>query len=253
LHLGHVLNAIYVWETAQREGGAVLLRIEDHDRQRSRPEYERAIHEDLAWLGFVPDQGPVRQSEREERYREVVEQLRAQGLVYACSCSRRELTPEGGTQMGEAVRYDGRCRERNLDWSPGRGLRVRLEDRVEEFDDLVLGHQAQNPARQCGDLLIRDRLGNWTYQFAVTVDDWDQGITHVIRGEDLLSSTGRQIALGRLIGRRHPPAYLHHPLLRKADGAKLSKSNRDTGVRELRDAGLSPAEVIAKAERAGGR
>jgi glutamyl-tRNA synthetase/glutamyl-Q tRNA(Asp) synthetase len=105
---------------------------------------------------------------------------------------------------------------------------------------------------QCGDLLARDRLGQWTYQFAVTVDDWQQGIDLVIRGEDLLQSTGRQIRLARLFGRPSMPRYLHHPLILASTGAKLSKANRDTGIRELRAAGVSPGEVLGAAARATG-
>lgn len=245
LHLGHVASAVHVWHVSRLGGGVVRLRIEDHDRQRSRPEFESAILEDLAWLGLVPDGEVTRQSGRAARYEGALEQLGSR--VYACSCSRRDLAAEGEPPPGEELRYDGRCRERHLAWVPGRGLRVRLDDGVERFDDLLLGPQEQRPAGQCGDLLIRDRLGNWTYQFAVTVDDMDQEISLVVRGQDLLSSTGRQIALARLLGRPFPPAFLHHPLIYRADGAKLSKSNRDRGVRELRAAGYSPEEVIARA------
>lgn len=131
-------------------------------------------------------------------------------------------------------------------------MRVRLDDGVQRFDDLLLGPQQQRPAGQCGDLLIRDRLGHWTYQFAVSVDDMDQRISLVVRGRDLLSSTGRQIALARRLGRPSPPAFLHHPLIYRADGAKLTKSSRDTGVRELRAAGYSADQVIAMGARAAG-
>jgi glutamyl-tRNA synthetase/glutamyl-Q tRNA(Asp) synthetase len=105
------------------------------------------------------------------------------------------------------------------------------------------------PSRQCGDLLIRDRRGNWTYQFAATVDDMDQGIDLVVRGVDLLESTGRQIQLARLLGRSSPPDYMHHPLIMKSAHQKLSKSDRDTGIRELRAAGWTPAQVIEEAAR----
>lgn len=252
LHLGHVVNAICVWGVAEQAEGRVLLRIEDHDRQRSRPEYERSILDDLDWLGFL-GRGAVpvpRQSERGARYESVLAHLRQAGLVYACDCSRRELALDQEVEPGLELRYPGHCRDRNLEWRPGRGLRVRLDDAVERFGDLLLGHQEQRPQDQCGDLLIRDRSGNWTYQFAVTVDDFDQGVTTVIRGEDLLASTGRQLALARLIGRTDPPQFLHHPLIRRLDGAKLSKSSGDTGVRELRAAGLSPEDVIARATHA---
>jgi glutamyl-tRNA synthetase/glutamyl-Q tRNA(Asp) synthetase len=124
---------------------------------------------------------------------------------------------------------------------------VRLGPGVEAFDDLAMGPQSQHPATQCGDLLVRDRLGNWTYQFAVTVDDMAERVTDVIRGADLLGSTGRQIRLARLLGRPAPPRFLHHTLLMGPDGLKLSKSRGDTGIRELRAAGVAPAEVLARA------
>jgi glutamyl-tRNA synthetase/glutamyl-Q tRNA(Asp) synthetase len=124
---------------------------------------------------------------------------------------------------------------------------VRLEPSVERFVDLRLGPQEQRPSEQCGDLLVRDRDGNWTYQFAATVDDFVQGVTLVIRGVDLLDSTGRQIQLARLLGRSDPPAFLHHPLIMKSPAQKLSKSDRDTGIRELRARGWTPRRVIEQA------
>jgi glutamyl/glutaminyl-tRNA synthetase len=122
-----------------------------------------------------------------------------------------------------------------------------MDPGAERFSDGFLGEQIQEPSEQCGDLLIRDRLGNWTYQFAVTVDDIAQDITVVIRGEDLLGSTGRQIRLARLLGRTEPPVYLHHPLIRHPTGRKLSKADGDTGIRELRNAGVSPGAVLGLA------
>jgi len=126
-------------------------------------------------------------------------------------------------------------------------LRVRLEPSVERFVDLRHGRQEQRPSEQCGDLLVRDREGNWTYQFAAAVDDFVQGVTLVVRGDDLLESTGRQIQLARLLGRTEPPQFLHHPLIMKSAEQKLSKSDRDTGIRELRAAGWTPAQLIEKA------
>ena len=242
LHLGHVLNAIWVWETARASGpgSRVLLRIEDHDRQRSRPGYEASILEDLVWLGFAADGPLVRQSERHAIYEEALDTLRRRGLVYACSCSRAEIS---------GPRYPGTCARRNLPESPGFGLRVRLDDTVERFDDLRLGPQDQQPSMQCGDLLAKDRDGNWTYQFAVVVDDWKQDVNCVVRGEDLLDSTGRQIQLGRLLGRAEPPAFLHHPLIMKSATQKLSKSDRDTGVRDLRARGWNAEQVLASIPR----
>jgi glutamyl-tRNA synthetase/glutamyl-Q tRNA(Asp) synthetase len=134
----------------------------------------------------------------------------------------------------------------------GHGLRVRLDDEVETATDILRGPFVQRPGEQCGDLLIRDRDGNWTYQFAVTVDDIDQGVTLVVRGMDLLESTGRQLALMRLLGHDRPPRYLHHPLIHGQTGEKLSKSAADTGVRELRAWGLTPEAVIGRAAAAVG-
>ena len=242
LHLGHVVNALYVWGIARRHGGRVLLRIEDHDRQRSRRAYEEAILEDLAWLGFSADGSVVRQSERGDIYTRALDRLRAQGLVYACSCSRAQI----------AAAYPGTCRNRGLADSGNTCLRVRLEPSVERFVDRRHGPQEQRPSEQCGDLVVRDRDGNWTYQFAVTVDDMEQGVTLVIRGDDLLDSTGRQLQLGRLLGRSDPPRFLHHALLMKSATQKLSKSDGDTGVRDLRRAGWTPARVLGHAAFLGG-
>jgi glutamyl-Q tRNA(Asp) synthetase len=240
LHLGHVLNAIYVWDIARASGpdARVLLRIEDHDRARSRPEFEAALLEDLAWLGFAADGELTRQSERGALYERALDELRARGLTYGCECSR--------TEIGSG-RYPGTCRDKGLRESPDLGIRLRLEPALERFDDLRLGRQEQQPSEQCGDLLVRDRHGHWTYQFAVVVDDWLQHVNVVVRGEDLLDSTGRQIQLARLIGREHPPAFLHHELLMKNATQKLSKSDGDTGVRDLRAKGWSADAVIDRA------
>lgn len=234
LHLGHVRSAIEVWTFAREHGGTVLLRIEDHDRQRAKPEYEAAIREDLAWLGFVADEEVPRQSERDAAYRAALAPLVARGLVFGCRCSRNEIAGSP---------YSGKCRELAIGLTDKVSWRVRMDPGVERFTDLGLGPQEQDPSAQCGDLLIRDRLGNWTYQWAATIDDYLQGVTHVIRGEDLLDSTGRQIRLARLAGRETPAAFLHHALILRSPGKKLSKSDGDTGIRELRARGLSAESV----------
>ena len=247
LHLGHVVNALYVWGAARRENGRVLLRIEDHDGQRSRREYEQSILEDLAWLGFVADGPPVRQSERGEIYGAALRRLRERGLVYACECSRREISE--ASNASSELRYPAACADKRLPEGPGLALRVRLPRSEERFDDLLQGPHVQIPSEQCGDLLVRDRHGYWTYQFAVTVDDFDQGINLVIRGVDLLPSTGRQIQLARMLGRAEPPRFMHHPLVRKSPTQKLSKSDRDTGIRELRAASMTREQVLDLARR----
>jgi glutamyl/glutaminyl-tRNA synthetase len=252
LHLGHVVNALYVWEIARRHHGRVLLRIEDHDRQRSRTEYEAAIREDLHWLGFKADAPLVWQSQRDAIYRAALHRLVEQGLVYGCSCSRADIVAASadrnrGAGPQSELWYPGTCRDRHVPLTDGVGWRLRMEPGVERFEDAWSGAHAQDPGEQCGDLLLRDRVGNWTYQFAVTVDDFDQGVTDVIRGTDLLDSTGRQIRLARLLGRPSPPRFWHHQLVMKSATEKLSKSDGDTGVRELRAAGWSADKVLSLA------
>jgi glutamyl-Q tRNA(Asp) synthetase len=244
-----VASAIAVWGVARAHGGRVLLRLEDHDQIRCRPEFEKAILEDLEWLGFVPDEPPVRQSKRQDRYEAALRTLEAGGLVYACGCSRKSIEALGGSPAGER-RYPGTCRDAAVNGDVERARRVRLEGKRISFEDLKLGPFEQCPAEQAGDVLARDRLGNWTYQFAVVVDDLEQGVDLVIRGEDLLPSTGRQIQLARLLGRRADARFLHHPLILRPDGHKLSKANRETGVRDLRGEGWSVERVLGLAAAA---
>jgi len=241
LHLGHVVNAIYTWGVGRALGGRVLLRVEDHDRIRSRSEFVQALLEDLDWLGFRADDGRdplLRQSDCHAVYEDALEHLRREGRVYGCDCSRSDI---GGN------RYTGHCRERRLIEQPGLGVRIRIDPGVVRALDLAAGELAQSPAEQCGDLLVKDRDGHWTYQFAATVDDLRQGVTLVIRGADLESSTGRQVLLARMLGRSTAPLFLHHPLIVDGNGRKLSKSAGDTGVRELRAKGVAPADVIGLA------
>jgi len=253
LHLGHAVNAVVVWGLARTLDGRVVLRIEDHDRGRCRAAFTDAILDDLDWLGLRADVAvtedyrrgvALRQSARVQRYAERCEVLRAAGLVYACRCSRRDSTVP--TTDGDR-RYTGRCRDADWPIVEGVALRMRLGGETVRFDDVIAGPQEQTPAAQCGDVVIRDRHGNWTYQFAVTVDDDDQDIAVVIRGADLLSSVGRQVLLARALGRAGPPIFAHHPLVLRPDGQKLSKSAGDTGIRELRDAGWRAEQVLGTA------
>lgn len=242
-----------MWGLARATGRRVVLRIEDHDRVRSRPTFDAALLEDLAWLGFAADEGPFRQSADGPVYASTLELLRFNGLVYACDCSRATFAAwradRGTAWTGPGC--PGSCRERRVREGRGTGLRVALGDGDEAWDDARLGPQRDAPARE-GDLLARDRDGNWTYPFCVVVDDLRQGIDLVVRGEDLLDATARQIRLGRLLGRTEPPVFYHHPLVRKAGGAKLSKADGDTAVRALRERGRTAPELLGEAATAVG-
>ncbi len=254
LHLGHLVNAVYVWGIARATGGRVVLRIEDHDRQRSRRAFEAALLEDLEQMGLVPDApsaaelragpSPCRQSDDPAPYRAAAEALRRQGRVYACTCSRAALLAWRGPGC------PGDCRDRGLpEDAPGAAVRAWLGGGTETFDDVLLGPQLGDPSAD-GDLTLQDRQGNWSYPLCVVVDDLRHGVDLVVRGRDLLDATPRQLRLGRLLGRPTPPAFLHHPLLRKPSGAKLSKADRDTAIRDLLDGGAAPADLLGLAAAA---
>ncbi len=251
LHLGHVANAIWTWGVARATGGRVLLRIEDHDRQRSRPAYDAAILEDLAWLGFTPDLGPVRQQDADalDAYATALQRLRFADLAYGCACTRSTFATWAAAQgrAWSGPGCPGACRERRVD---GPVLRVALGGGSETWMDGLVG-PCSGEVAPAGDLPIRDRHGNWTYGFCVVVDDLRQGVGLVVRGRDLLSSTPTQIRLGQRLGRGTPPTFVHHRLIRRPDGSKLSKSSGDTGVRDLRAAGLTAADVLARASDEG--
>ncbi len=261
LHLGHLVNAICTWGITHALGGKVILRLEDHDRGRCRPEYEAAILEDLEWLGLLPDIGTVeafragatryRQRDNAAAYDSALAQLMATDHVYGCDCSRKTILARA-PQTNDELCYDGFCRDRALPAEVPHGTRMWLPSKPIHFDDAWRGPQTQTPAEQCGDILLRDRHGNWTYHFAVTVDDLDQGVNLVIRGEDLLASTGRQILLSERLGRVDPPVYLHHPLITDPAGRKLSKRDFDKALRDYRAEGASPEEVLTLAAQQAG-
>lgn len=269
LHLGHVVNAIHVWGVARAYGGEVILRIEDHDRTRCRPEFETALLDDLDWLGFHADHfptasyrehtqahpagaHPARQSDNGARYTAALTHCADKGVVYPCRCTRRDIAARVPHVAGEEPRYPGTCRDRSVSPAETFARRIALDARPVAFTDLRLGDVEQTPATQCGDVLVRDRHAQWTYQFAVVVDDMAHDIDVVIRGADLLSSTGRQIQLGEQLGRMRPATFLHHTLLVHDDGSKLSKASHDTSLRDLRAAGASAESLIGlAAARAG--
>jgi glutamyl-Q tRNA(Asp) synthetase len=269
LHLGHVLSALYVWAGARAFDGLVLLRIEDHDRERSRPEFEQGILDDLSWLGLVPDLGlehgavlrEFRQSDCLERYEADLQLLIDAGLAYACECSRAQIKAQH-PQSGDELFYPGTCRDKKIQHGVKKsqhgvrcGWRMRLPADSVVFDDLLLGAQLQQPSEQCGDFLLRERNGNFSYQFAVVSDDLQHGVDLIVRGQDLTASTGRQLllrdALAKLKGiHLKPLMFCHHPLLLDQHGAKFSKSAGSQSIDSLRASGVSAEAVIAEALKA---
>jgi len=254
LHLGHVANAIWVWglaaQVAEAGRGRVLLRIEDHDRTRCRPEYVAALLEDLDWLGFHPDLGPVRQGDSDAPYEAALKRLRADGRAYGCDCTRttfsRWAAEHGRPWQGPGC--PGVCHKRG---APETTLRVMLGGESETWEDRLAGPCVGEVAG-AGDPVVRDRRGQWTYGFSVVVDDLRQGIDLVVRGRDLLDATPDQIRLARILGREVAPMFAHHPLILRPDGSKLSKADGATSVRELRAAGRTAAELIDEAAAAAG-
>ncbi|MEZ0239550.1 MAG: glutamate--tRNA ligase family protein, partial [Chloroflexota bacterium] len=190
LHLGHVANALWTWGVARATEGRVLLRIEDHDQQRSRAEYDAALLEDLTWLGFAADAGPVRQSDDEalHAYAAAADRLRADGRLYGCDCSRATFTAwtEAHGRSWSGIGCPGGCRDRDLE---GPVWRAALGAGSESWMDGLVGPCSDDVAGAAGDLPIRDRHGHWTYGFCVVVDDLREGIGVVVRGRDLLPAT----------------------------------------------------------------
>jgi NAD+ synthetase len=235
LRLGHRAGARRPRAAAHRGSRPVAgtPQIRDEHPRRSRVARVRPDSPSIAALR-APGQCAGRQMDRTERYTDAMVRLTRDGLVYWCDCSRRRVLDESGTVEGE-LRYGGRCRTRGLGPGPERAARVRLPSGREHFTDARLGEFTHTPAEQCGDLLTQDRLGHWTYQFAVTVDDYVDGVTLVIRGEDLLPSCGRQISLARLLGREERPCSCI-TLVLGPSGTKLRRRAAIPSLRELRKA-----------------
>lgn len=237
LHAGSLVAALASWLDARAHGGRWLLRVEDVDTPRCVPGVDRDIIAQLAACGLVPDEAPLWQSQRGALYQTALDQLIAAGHVYPCGCSRKDIAAHWAAQGVQFERhaelpYPGTCRD-GLHGKAARALRLRCDngsgDLLIAWTDRRLGPQLQNVSRAVGDCVLRRADGLWAYQLAVVVDDAAQGITHVVRGEDLADNTARQIHLQTLLGLPRP-LYLHTPLVLAADGQKLSKQN---GARAL--------------------
>ena len=253
MHLGNLMCCLLAWLSAKSKGGQVLLRIEDLDAVRCPRVYADAIQDDLAWLGLAAD-GPtptVYQSERSEIYQQYYDILLKKGLIYPCFCSRSQLHAASAPHRSDGqVVYAGTCRglsdaevaRRSLTRAPA--FRVQVPDEEIAFTDGHVGRYAENLARDCGDFYLRRADGVFAYQLAVVVDDALMGVTEVVRGSDLLSSTPRQLWLYRELGLTAPQFY-HLPLLLAPDGRRLSKRDGDQSLENLR-ARYTPQEIIGK-------
>ncbi len=246
LHIGGVRTALYCWLYARRHGGTFVLRIEDTDRERSTDEAMQVILDGMKWLGLNPDEGPFYQTRRYDRYREVLQQFIEQGHAYRCYCSKDELEQMRNAQIAAKLkpRYDGRCRhiKEQRDDVPFVVRFRNPDDGVVVVDDAVHGKVAfQNS--ELDDLIIERSDKNPTYNFCVVVDDYDMKITHVIRGDDHLNNTPRQINMLRAMGAT-PPTYAHLPMILGADGAKLSKRHGAVSVLEYQQEGFLPEALL---------
>jgi len=246
LHIGGLRTALFCWLYARRHAGHFVLRIEDTDLERSTPEAIQQILDGLEWAGLDHDEGPFYQTKRFGRYKDVIEELLACGKAYRCYCSKEELEQMRAQQIarGEKPRYDGRWRERS-DSLPGVSPVVRFKNPLTGevvVDDVVHGPVVfQNS--ELDDLIIARSDGTPTYNFCVVVDDMDMQITHVIRGDDHLNNTPRQLNMLLALGQR-PPVYAHLPMILGADGAKLSKRHGAVSVLQYRDEGYLPEAVL---------
>lgn len=239
LHVGGAWTAI----ASHALGGTRVLRVEDIDPPRVVPGSAERILEDLAWLGLVYDEGPIFQSDREARYEEAIASLE----TYPCDCSRGEIARVASApHAGEERMYPGTCRDlpkdRTMKRAPSTRLRVPA-DTIVAFDDLVRGHVEQRVDVEVGDFVLRRGDGIFAYQLAVAVDDGDEHITHVVRADDLLASTARQILLMRMLGLT-APQYAHVPMVVGPDGDRLAKRAGGTTIRELRAQGISAACIV---------
>lgn len=245
LHIGGARTAIFSWLLARHFKGKFLLRIEDTDFERSRQEYTDSILSSMSWLGLDWDGEPIYQSKRLDIYNEQVDRLLAEGKAYWCQCTPEELEArrEEAKAKGEGFRYDGRCRELKLEAGPGRAVRLRIPQSGKvRFDDLVKGPIVVD-ATELDDMVIRRADGTPTYNMAVVVDDALMGVTQVIRGDDHVSNTPKQILIYQALGFAQP-RFGHVPMILGSDRQKLSKRHGAKAVIDYKDDGLLPEALV---------
>lgn len=261
MHLGNMFSALISWLSVRSHSGRWILRIEDLDPQRSRPEYACQIEDDLNWLGLDWDEGgtgnrgvhgPYSQSLRGEFYKTALEQLNDAGLLYPCHCRRADiLATQAPHQSDGRIVYAGTCRPSDFpsndirtDLTQPVALRLAVPDEDIHFTDRVFGAQSVNLSSHCGDFVVRRADGAWAYQLAVVVDDARMGVSEVVRGSDLLLSSAQQIYLYSLLG-VEPPEFAHLPLLCNADGVRLSKRDASMNMEALREK-YAPNQLTAR-------
>jgi glutamyl-tRNA synthetase len=246
LHVGGARTALFSWLYARKHGGRFVLRIEDTDLERSTQESVNAILEGMTWLGLEYDEGPFYQTQRFDRYREIIQQLLAQGDAYYCYCSKAELDALREQQMNEKLkpRYNGKCREAGHQPKDGEAV-IRFRNTIEGevvIDDLVKG-KIVVANKELDDLIIARSDGSPTYNLTVVVDDMDMGVNYVIRGDDHINNTPRQINILKALG-AEPPKYAHVPMILGSDGARLSKRHGAVSVMQYRQEGYLPEALL---------
>lgn len=247
LHVGGARTALYSWLFARHQQGEFVLRIEDTDLERSTQEAIDAIIEGMNWLGLNWEEGPYYQTKRFDRYNAVIDEMLADGRAYKCYCSRERLDTlrEGQMAAGEKPRYDGRCRDSHEHHADDEPCVIRFrnpQEGVVSFDDHVRGH-IEFANSELDDLIIRRTDGAPTYNFCVVIDDWDMEITHVVRGEDHVNNTPRQINIYKALG-APVPEFAHVSMILGDDGTKLSKRHGAVSVMQYRDDGYLPEALL---------
>ncbi len=247
MHLGNVFAGLMAWLSVKQRGGAMVLRMEDLDTQRTSGEFAEILRDDLRWLGLTWDMETPPQSQRFDIYGNYFQILQEKGLLYPCYCTRSQLHSVNAPHLSDGTYvYPGTCRDlteaQRAAFSRQPAWRVKVPDKQWTFTDLLQGETTQNLATDCGDMVVRRADGVYVYQLAVTVDDCLAGVTEVVRGVDLLSSAPRQMYLQELFGFPHPQ-YGHVPLLLAPDGRRLSKRDMDLDLGKLR-LQLKPEEIL---------
>ncbi len=247
LHVGSARTALFAWLFAKHHQGQFILRIEDTDEVRSTSESVEAILSGMAWLGLNYDEGPIYQTDRYARYQALAEQLLAEEKAYYCTCSKARLESLRETQLElkQKPKYDGHCRHKNLLPADGESYVIRFKNPLEgivAFSDEVYG-EIQVDNHELDDLILIRSDGHPTYNFAVVIDDWDMEITHVIRGDDHINNTPRQINLYQALG-APIPVFAHLPMILGEDGKRLSKRHGAVSVLQFRDMGILPHALL---------